>query len=179
MRKFAKSELEAGKELSSVQKIVLGRECYNSSWVLAGYQELVQKSDAITDDEAIDIDLPIAINLCRIREIMLRQSLTLALRVLRNVFAEELSTIREEEIKYRTVQERVLAEDEMRREEERREEEKRREEERREEEKRRKEERRTRKEEKRREEERWEEEKRWREEVTVPGGLGKKKKKKK
>ena len=168
MRKFAKSELEAGKELSSVQKIVLGRECYNSSWVLAGYQELVQKSDAITDDEAIDIDLPTAINLCRIREIMLRQSLTLALRILRNVFAEELSTIREEEIKYRTVQERVLAEDEMRREEERREEEKRR-----------KEERRTRKEEKRREEERWEEEKRWREEVTVPGGLGKKKKKKK
>ena len=168
MRKFAKSELEAGKELSSVQKIVLGRECYNSSWVLAGYQELVQKSDAITDDEAIDIDLPTAINLCRIREIMLRQSLTLALRVLRNVFAEELSTIREEEIKYRTVQERVLAEDEMRREEERREEEKRR-----------NEERRTRKEEKRREEERWEEEKRWREEVTVPGGLGKKKKKKK
>ena len=168
MRKFAKSELEAGKELSSVQKIVLGRECYNSSWVLAGYQELVQKSDAITDDEAIDIDLPTAINLCRIREIMLRQSLTLALRVLGNVFAEELSTIREEEIKYRTVQERVLAEDEMRREEERREEEKRR-----------NEERRTRKEEKRREEERWEEEKRWREEVTVPGGLGKKKKKKK
>ena len=89
LRKLAKSELEAGKDLDSVEKIVLGRECYNSSWVLAGYQELVQKSDAITDDEAIDIELPTAINLCRIREIMLRQSLTLALRVLRNVFAEE------------------------------------------------------------------------------------------
>lgn len=131
---MAKSELEVGKELSSVEKIVLGREFYTSSWVLAGYEELAQKADTMTDDEAIDIELPTAINLCRIREIMLRQSLTLALHALKNVFAEELSTICGKEIKYRTEQERALAEDEMRREEERREEEMRREEEKRQEE---------------------------------------------
>jgi Mn-containing catalase len=114
---LAKSELEAGKELSSVEKIVLGRECYNSSWVLAGYQELVQKSDTITDDEVINIQLPTAIDLFRMREIMQRQSLTLALLALKNVFAEELSTIREEEIKYRPTQEKRQEEESQKKEE--------------------------------------------------------------
>jgi hypothetical protein len=119
LRKMAKSELEAGQELTSVEKIVLGREFYDSSWISTGYRELVQKSDTITDDEAIDIELPTAINLCRIREIMLRQSLTCALIALKNVFAKELSTICEEEINYRTEQEKAfLVAEEGRKEEE-------------------------------------------------------------
>ncbi|KIM35315.1 hypothetical protein M413DRAFT_41523, partial [Hebeloma cylindrosporum] len=91
LRELAKSELEAGKELSSVEKIVLGREIYDSSWILAGYRELVQKSDTMTDDEAIAIGLLLAIKLFRIREIMLRRSLTSALGAIEDVFAEELS----------------------------------------------------------------------------------------
>ena len=108
MRKLAQSELEAGKELSSVEKILLGRECYLVSWISEGYKELVQKSDTITDDEAISIKLPTAINLFRIREVMLRRSLTLALHTVDDVFAEELSMIGEGEIKYRTEQEKAL-----------------------------------------------------------------------
>ena len=98
------------------EKIILGREFYYSSWILTGYKELVQKSDTITDDEAINIQLPTAIHLFRIREIMLRQSLTSALRSVEDVFSEELSAIRDEEIKYSTEQEKVIVkEDEMRR----------------------------------------------------------------
>ena len=108
LRKLAKSELEAGEELTSVEKIILGREFYHVSWIEEGYKELVQKTDTITDDEAISIELPTAINLFRIREIMLRISLTSAFRFLENVFAEELSMIGEEEIKYRTEQEEAL-----------------------------------------------------------------------
>jgi hypothetical protein len=113
---MAKSELEAGQEVSSVEKIVLGREFYHASWILEGYKELVQKFDTITDDEAINIQLLTAIKLFRIREIMQRQSLTSALRAVEGVFSEELSAIREEEIKYSTEQEKALVkEDEMRR----------------------------------------------------------------
>jgi len=116
LRKLAKSELETGKELSSVEKVVLGRKFYNSSWISAGYKELVQKSDTITDDEAISIELSTAINLFRIREIMLRQTLTSALRAVEDVFSEELSTIHDQEIRYSTEQEKALVkEDEMRR----------------------------------------------------------------
>ena len=51
-------------------------------------RELVQISDTITNDEAINIQLPTAINLFRIREIMLRQSLTSALRFVEDVFSQ-------------------------------------------------------------------------------------------
>ena len=104
MRKLAQSELE-GEGLNSVEKILLGRDSKHVSWILTGYQELVQKSDTITNDEAISIGLPTAIDLLRVREIMLRQPLTSALHALKNAFAEELSMIGEEEIKYRTKEE--------------------------------------------------------------------------
>ncbi len=109
---MAKSQLEAGKELTSVEKITLGRECHYASWVSEGYKELVQKSDTITNEEAIRIELLTAINLFRIREIRLRQSLTSALLAVEEVFAAELSVILNEEMKIRTDQEK---EDEMRR----------------------------------------------------------------
>ncbi|KIM35303.1 hypothetical protein M413DRAFT_32563 [Hebeloma cylindrosporum] len=115
LRKLAKSELEAGKELSSVEKIILGRDIYDSSWISAGYKELVQKSDTITDDEAIAIELPIAIKLYRIREIKLRQSLTSALRAVEEVFAMELGVILSKEMGYRTDQEEAEALAEMKR----------------------------------------------------------------
>jgi hypothetical protein len=92
LRNMAKSELGAGKELTSVEKVTLGREFHNSSWVLEGYQELVQKSDTITDDETIRIEPLMAINLFRIREIMLRHSLTAALLAVSDVFAKNSAT---------------------------------------------------------------------------------------
>ena len=103
LRRLAKSELDVGKELTSVEKIILGREFYDSSWILAGYKELVQKSDTITDDEAVTIELPTAINLFRIREIMLRNSLTSALDAVEDVFTVELGMIRSKEMGYSTM----------------------------------------------------------------------------
>ena len=106
MRRLAKLGLEASGELTSVEKIVHGREFYYASWISEGYKELVQKSDTITDDEAISIGLLVAINLFRLREIRLHKSLSSALSAVKDAFALELGVIHSKEMEYRTDREK-------------------------------------------------------------------------
>jgi len=59
------------KELTSIQKVQLGRAHKVSSWVIAGLADCVRASTPMTDEEAVDLDLDYittAYRVFRIRE---------------------------------------------------------------------------------------------------------------
>ncbi|KDR75509.1 hypothetical protein GALMADRAFT_268084 [Galerina marginata CBS 339.88] len=100
LRGMAISELERLESLTSIEKICLGRDLHISSWVVAGYVELVKRGDPITDEEAIDIDtgyITTVYKLFRIRELWLAKRISSATSTVDTIFKDQLDHIFEEE----------------------------------------------------------------------------------
>ncbi|KAF8954192.1 hypothetical protein BDZ97DRAFT_512702 [Flammula alnicola] len=99
LRKMAIFELERSSELTSMDKIILGRKFSVSSWVVAGFSGIIRRTKTITDDEAIDMDFITTVNLFRIRELRLVNALAVASVVpkIEEAFIDELGLIRAEE----------------------------------------------------------------------------------
>lgn len=68
LKKIAISELDSLGTLTTLEKIVLGRKCGVSSWILSGYTELVSKAETLNDEEVEAVDYKTAVKLFRIRE---------------------------------------------------------------------------------------------------------------
>jgi hypothetical protein len=58
-------------QIDSITKIVLARECQVDGWLLAGYEGLVMRAQAISVTEAEVLGLDIAIRLAQVREAVL------------------------------------------------------------------------------------------------------------
>ncbi|KAF5330989.1 hypothetical protein D9619_005208 [Psilocybe cf. subviscida] len=69
VRSVAIAELERGGELSYVDKIVLGRTNWISSWVTEGLIGIYQRDETVSDEHTIQIDYMTAVKLLRIREL--------------------------------------------------------------------------------------------------------------
>jgi len=67
-RSLSLGKLESGNELSSTDKILLGREMFIHSWIFDGYTELVLRQETIHKEEALAIGFPTTFSIFRIRE---------------------------------------------------------------------------------------------------------------
>ena len=67
-RLLSLGKLESGNELSSTDKILLGREMFIHSWIFDGYTELVLRQETIDKEEALAIGFPTTFSIFRIRE---------------------------------------------------------------------------------------------------------------
>lgn len=72
LRKIAILELELLNSLTSVNKIVLGRLCSISSWLLAGLTEIADRKESMSDDDIVALDHITAIALLKVRELRLQ-----------------------------------------------------------------------------------------------------------
>jgi len=100
LRAMAISELERMQELTSIEKITLGRENKISSWVTTGFLDLVQRGDTITDDEAMAVDfdyITTAYKLFRVRERRIRRMTGSVSQEIEENFKDELDVTRAEE----------------------------------------------------------------------------------
>ncbi len=78
-----------------MDRVVLGREFYVSSWVKIGLRRLAARSRTIEDDEAEKLSFYTAIQLLRIRE--RRRSKPEIFDLVAEVFEDELAFIRSQE----------------------------------------------------------------------------------
>jgi hypothetical protein len=73
LRKLSRGKLETIEfNLTSTEKIILGRKVHISSWVMKGYEELVLGDETIEDEDAVEIGLLDTLWLFRIRERLVR-----------------------------------------------------------------------------------------------------------
>ncbi|KAF9477888.1 hypothetical protein BDN70DRAFT_79759 [Pholiota conissans] len=93
LKNMAVSELEANGSLAPVEKVVWGRKCHVSSWVLDGYSDLVSKNDTLSDAEVDATGHMTAIKLFRIREGKLRGQFYDPKAEIQQVFADELASV--------------------------------------------------------------------------------------
>jgi len=108
LRRMARDEMQRMELLTSVEKICLGRELRISSWVMKGFEELVERADTITDDEAIDLDsdfVTTVYKLFRMRELRIAGTLPSARQKVEEIFKEELERTRREEKGFTTKEE--------------------------------------------------------------------------
>ena len=85
--------------LTSLEKIILGRELFITSWVIDGFIKLV-RATTITDEEALLIDngaATTAYKLFRIREQRIVGELPSAMIKVEEIFKEELDHLRSKE----------------------------------------------------------------------------------
>ncbi|KDR81819.1 hypothetical protein GALMADRAFT_58610 [Galerina marginata CBS 339.88] len=100
LRAMAILELNSMQELTSIEKITLGRENKILSWVTAGFLDLAQREATITDDEALAVDLnyiTTAYRLFRVRERRITKMSASVLLEIEENFKNELDAIRTEE----------------------------------------------------------------------------------
>jgi len=112
LRTMAISELERLQELSSVEKVTLGRHLRISSWVIEGFQELVGREIPITDEEAIDLDfnyITTVYKLFRVRELRILRPISVGQEI-EGSFQEELAAIQADEKGFMTTDEEIAFE---------------------------------------------------------------------
>ena len=86
--------------LTSLEKILLGRQLSITSWVIDGFVKLVLRATTITDEEALLIDIgaaTTAYKLFRIREQRIVGELPSAMIKVEEIFKEELDRLRSKE----------------------------------------------------------------------------------
>jgi len=99
LRTMAIAELERMAELTSVEKIVLGRKVKISSWIISGFAELIFRENTIDDDEAMDVDsgyITTIYKLFRMRELRL-EGHSVSKKDIHDKFRQELDDVRAEE----------------------------------------------------------------------------------
>jgi len=104
LRALAIFELNRLNEISSIQKVQLGRDQKVSKWVVEGFKELISASSPITIEDAIDLDIgsiATTYRLCRIRERRLLRTVSSVSREIEDAFREELHEIRTHEEAFR------------------------------------------------------------------------------
>ncbi|PPQ88956.1 hypothetical protein CVT25_005055 [Psilocybe cyanescens] len=111
LREVAISEIERLNELNLVEKILLGRKYRISSWMVEGFCGLVNNTESISDDEAIDIDsdyITTAYKLYRMREYRITErSPFIAENHIEDIFGPELQSVRADEKGYKAPQEEI------------------------------------------------------------------------
>ena len=124
MREVAKTHLESLPDLTSLDRITLGRKVRIAPWVIEGFANMVRREETISDDEAIDIDCDVVTTcykLFRLRELRITGRLASSTSGVENTFREELDRIRSDEKTFDNEQIAKMHEDKLREEEERRE----------------------------------------------------------
>ncbi|KAJ3510552.1 hypothetical protein NLJ89_g4609 [Agrocybe chaxingu] len=105
-RKVAIAELERTGALTPTEKVTWGRDVNISSWVVKGYQELVQRANIVNKNEALGVGYETAFSLFRLREQRIADGARCfdhaanAIDPVEEEFKDELQSIRAEEKKY-------------------------------------------------------------------------------
>ncbi|CAA7260410.1 unnamed protein product [Cyclocybe aegerita] len=103
-RDMAIAELECPEALTPTEKVTWGRDVKISSWVVKGYQEIVQRSTIISKDEALAIGYETTFSLFKLREQRLQASTRCTSFAVdtsvKEAFKDELENIRAEERGY-------------------------------------------------------------------------------
>ncbi|KAF8911639.1 hypothetical protein CPB84DRAFT_1842118 [Gymnopilus junonius] len=103
LREIAINELERLHELTSVEKVTFGRQYKVSSWVVQGFQELVNRKTSISDEEAVELDsdnVTTAYKVYRAREGRMLRSFVSVEEEIERVFKGELEAIRADQSGY-------------------------------------------------------------------------------
>ncbi|KAF5316957.1 hypothetical protein D9611_003684 [Ephemerocybe angulata] len=111
-RKLAITQLTKYMEENPMKAVKYAREVGVYEWLLSGYFTLAQRDEPLNENEAAQLGLPVAFNLCGLRERWLlnkykRQGLTDTAfkEIVRSRFEDELLTIREQQTQYSTTEE--------------------------------------------------------------------------
>ncbi|KAF8190808.1 hypothetical protein BJ912DRAFT_964794 [Pholiota molesta] len=109
LRIIAISELESLNSITSVNKIIFGRFCSISSWLLAGLVEIVEREESMSDDDMVALDHITVIALFKLRELRLRKNgiyynsgstHSITMDAIRSAFDTELVAVQIEETKF-------------------------------------------------------------------------------
>jgi hypothetical protein len=122
LRIIAISELEALNSITSVNKIIFGRFCSISSWLLAGLAEIAKREESMSDDDIVALDHITVIALLKVRERRLQTKcdemewrirnmgyhvdnnglagLSMIMEAISNAFESELVAVQTEETKF-------------------------------------------------------------------------------
>ncbi|KAF9486243.1 hypothetical protein BDN70DRAFT_822592 [Pholiota conissans] len=104
LRQIAIAQLESQPSFTPLNKIVLGRECFISSWFLSGLTSIAKRQEPITDDDIFYIGSSTTIQLFRLRELIKTKSSqyheSTILEGLYSAFADEILSIKAKEARH-------------------------------------------------------------------------------